>query len=300
MTRKTRLVAAAVLAVSSAITFWPQEAAAQRRAVRRTPGRSVVVAAPRHYYRPYYYRPYYYRPYFYGSYFYGSYYYGPYFHSGFYWPYYWGLYPQYPSPPYGYYRYDITGSARIEVVPRNAEVFVDGYFVGIVDDFDGYWQRLHLEAGEHELQFYLEGYRTVRQKVLFRPQGTLKIEFAMEPLAPSEASEPRPTPAERALERHDPRRPSRSYGREQPSDFGTLSLRVQPDDAIVLVDGDEWDRPEGESRFYIDLAEGSHRVEVLKEGYRTYTRTIQVRRGETVTLNVSLTTGGDSPAVESR
>ncbi len=287
MTRKTRLVAAAVLAVSSAIILWPQEAAAQRRAVRRTPGRSVVVVAPRHYYRPYYYRPY----------FHGSYYYGPYFYSGFYRPYYWGLPAQYPYPPYGYYRYDLTGSARLQVTPRNAEVFVDGYFVGVVDDFDGYWQRLHVEAGEHELQFHLEGYRTVRQKVLFRPQGTLKIEFAMEPLAPGEAGEPRPTPAERARERYDPRRPSRSYGREQspervqPSDFGTLSLRVQPDDAIVLVDGDEWDRPEGESRFYIDLAEGSHRIEVRKEGYRTYTRTIQVRRGETVTLNVSLTTG---------
>lgn len=291
MTRNSRLVAAAVLAVSSAITLWPQEAAAQRRAVRRTPGRPVVVVAPRHSYRPYYY----YRPYFYGSY-----YYGPYFHSGFYRPYYWGLHPQYPYPPYGYYRYDITGSARIQVTPRNAEVFVDGYFVGIVDDFDGYWQRLHVEAGEHELQFYLEGYRTVRQKVLFRPEGTLKIEFAMEPLAPGEAGESRPTPAERARERYDPRRPSRSYGRQQPSDFGTLSLRVQPDDAIVLVDGDEWDRPEGESRFYIDLAEGSHSVEVRKEGYRTYTRSIQVRRGETVTLNVSLTTGGGTPMIESR
>jgi hypothetical protein len=127
----------------------------------------------------------------------------------------------------------------------------------------------------------------------------------MEPLATGEANEPRPTaaertPAERTRERDDPRRPSRSYGRDQPSDPGTLSLRVQPDDAVVLVDGEEWDRPEGESRFFIDLAEGSHRLEVRKEGFRTYTRSIEVRRGETVTLNVSLTTGGGSPAIESR
>ena len=69
---------------------------------------------------------------------------------------------------------------------------------------------------------------------------------------------------------------------------------------VVLVDGEEWERPEGESRFFIDLAEGSHRLEVRKEGFRTYTRSIEVRRGETVTLNVSLTTGGGSPAIESR
>jgi hypothetical protein len=287
VTPKTRIIGAAILALSSAIAFWPQGAAAQPRAVRRTPGRPVVVVAPR-YYRPYYY-------------------YRPYFYPGFYSPSYWGLYAQYPYPPYGYPYplYDIAGSARLQVTPRNAQVFVDGYFVGIVDDFDGYWQRLHVEAGEHELMFYLEGYHTVRQKVLFRPRSTLRIAIAMEPLAAGEANEPRPTPAERTpaertRERYDPRRPSRSYGRDQPSDPGTLSLRVQPDDAVVLVDGEEWERPEGESRFFIDLAEGSHRLEVRKEGFRTYTRSIEVRRGETVTLNVSLTTGGGSPAIESR
>jgi hypothetical protein len=283
VTPNIRIIGAAILAVSSAIAFWPHEAAAQRRAVRRTPGRPVVVVAPRYYYRPYCY-------------------YRPYFYPGFYSPYYWGLYAQYPYPPYGYQYpvYDIAGSARLQVTPRNAQVFVDGYFVGIVDDFGGYWQRLHVEAGEHELMFYLEGYRTVRQKVLFRPRSTLRIAIAMEPLATGEANEPRPTAAERTRERDDPRRPSRSYGRDQPSDPGTLSLRVQPDDAVVLVDGEEWDRPEGESRFFIDLAEGSHRLEVRKEGFRTYTRSIEVRRGETVTLNVSLTTGGGSPAIESR
>jgi hypothetical protein len=283
VTRNTRIFAAAILAVSSAIAVWPQEVAAQRRAVRRQPGRSVVVVAPRYYYRPFYFSR-------------------PYFYSGFYSPYYWGLYAQYPYPPYGYRYpvYDLTGSARIQVTPRNTEVFVDGYFVGTVDDFDGYWQRLHVEAGEHELQFYLEGHRTVREKVLFRPRATLKIAFAMEPLAAGEAAEPRPTPAERTRQSPQTRRPSRSYGRDEPSAFGTLSLRVQPADASVLVDGEEWDRPEGETRFFIDIAEGSHRLEVRKEGYRTYTRTIEVRRGETVTLNVSLTTGGGTPVVEPR
>lgn len=116
----------------------------------------------------------------------------------------------------------------------------------------------------------------------------------MEPLAAGEANEPRPAPIERPRQGPEPRRPSRAYGRGEPADFGTLSLRVQPEDAVVLVDGEEWDRPEGESRFVIDLAEGSHQLEVRKEGFRTYTRTIQVRRGETLTLNVSLTAGGTS------
>jgi PEGA domain len=268
------------------MAFWPQEAAAQRRAVRRPATRPVVVVSPRYFYRPYY-RPFFYPPLYYGS---------------FYSPYYFGLYGQYPYPPYGYrVAYDRTGSARIQVTPREAEVFVDGYFVGVVDDFDGYLQRLHVEAGEHELQFHLEGYRTIRQKVLFTPGTTLKITHAMEPLGPGEASEPRPVPDEASRVQNAPgRRESRQYGRARQSELGTLSLSVQPADAVVLIDGEEWDRPEGESRFLVDLAEGPHRLEVRKEGFKPYTRTIEVRRGQTVTLNVSLTIGGvTAPAVRS-
>jgi hypothetical protein len=31
-----------------------------------------------------------------------------------------------------------VSSARLEVRPNHAEVFVDGYFVGTEDDFDGW------------------------------------------------------------------------------------------------------------------------------------------------------------------
>lgn len=259
MPRKFRFLLLAFVTVASCMAFGPQEAAAQRR-------------------------PFFHSPFYSGS---------------FYRPYYFGLYGQYPYPPYGYrFAYDRTGSARIQVTPREAEVFVDGYFVGVVDDFDGYLQRLNVEAGEHELQFYLEGYRTIRQKVLFTPGTTLKITQAMEPLAPGEPNEPRPVPDETSRVQNAPgRRESRQYGRESRSGFGTLSLGVQPGDATVLIDGEEWDRPEGESRFFVDLAAGPHRLEVRKDGFKTYTRTIEVRRGQTVTLNVSLTGGGDAGSV---
>ena len=113
------------------------------------------------------------------------YYYGyPGFYAGFYNPYFWGSYGfgfgygygspygygygQYPYPPYYYGAYyDNTGSARLQVTPRNTQVYIDGYFVGVVDNFDGNLQRLHVEAGEHELQLYLEGHRPFTQKVLF-------------------------------------------------------------------------------------------------------------------------------------
>ena len=38
----------------------------------------------------------------------------------------------------------------------------------------------------------------------------------------------------------------------------------------------------------IDLAEGSHTVEIRKPGFRTYVTQVDVKRGETASLNVSL------------
>ena len=38
---------------------------------------------------------------------------------------------------------------RLKVRPSRAEVFVDGYYVGIVDEFDNPFQQLPLESGPH-------------------------------------------------------------------------------------------------------------------------------------------------------
>jgi hypothetical protein len=287
------------------------------------------VAAPR---PPYRYRPYYYPRYYYPRYYYPGYYgyrgfYGyPGFYTGFYNPYFWGSYGfglgygygfghgygQYPYPPYYYGPYyDNTGSARLQVVPRNTQVYIDGYFVGVVDNFDGNLQRLNVEVGEHELQLYLEGYRTFTQKVLFPRGGTLRVTHTMQPLGPGESTGLPPRPAtgnpteNREVQRGRPyrgpaqppggtgaERPAPMPRGEQPSQFGSLLLRVRPSDADILVDGENWSAPEGEDQFVIELAEGPHRIEVRKDGFQTYATTVRVRRGETLRLNVSLTSGG--------
>jgi hypothetical protein len=63
---------------------------------------------------------------------------------------------------------------------------------------------------------------------------------------------------------------------------------VQPGGAEVWVDGDRWETTGGNERLLVQLAPGSHRVEVRRAGFQTFTRTIEVRPGETETLNVAL------------
>jgi hypothetical protein len=59
-----------------------------------------------------------------------------------------------------------TGSLRLKIKPGNAQVFVDGYYVGLVDSFDGAFQRLDVEAGTHKVEIKAEGYETEQIEVV--------------------------------------------------------------------------------------------------------------------------------------
>jgi hypothetical protein len=291
VTRLSRFVNVGLIgALMSVGVLWPTDSFAQRRGTGRTSTRVVVV--PRYYYSPFYY----------------SRFYSPWYYGGFYDPFFFGspyFYGQYPYPPYyGRWGYDNSGSLHLQVTPKNTQVYVDGYFVGVVDNFDGSLQRLHVEAGQHEIQLYLEGYQTFTQKVLVVRGRTLKLMHPMQPLGPGEStgSPPKPDPSAanaRPGYRSDqgPRTAPPRDQRGERSAFGSLLLRVRPSDAEVIVDGEKWDAPQGDDQFVIELAEGPHRIEVHKNGFQTYSTTVQVRRGQSVRLNVSLTMGDRSGEV---
>lgn len=75
-----------------------------------------------------------------------------------------GYYDPIPGRPYGGLR--ITGA------PRDAHVFADGYYVGIVNDFDGIFQHLNLEAGPHRIEIEVPGYQSIAFDVMVQPGRT--------------------------------------------------------------------------------------------------------------------------------
>lgn len=262
------------------MSLWPGEASAQRRGRPVRGGGRVVVGAPLYFGYGYGF----YDPFFWGW---G---WGPGWGPG------WGFPGMYP-PFGGAWGGMAGGSARLQITPKQAEVYVDGYLAGSVDDFDGFFQRLDVAPGEHELTIWLEGYETITQKVLFQPGETLDIRQRMTPLAPGATSGPRPTaamppadPVPGAGPMRGPRGPRPPVDDAPPpqSNFGTLSVRIQPADATLLVDGEEWAAPEGDGPILIDLPEGTHDIEVRRDGLPAYRRTVQIRAGRTLPLNVSL------------
>jgi len=71
---------------------------------------------------------------------------------------------------YGYSRtYRDTGSLRLKIKPRDAKVYIDGYFVGVVDSFDGLFQKLGLDGGGHRVEIRADGFETLQFEVLITP-----------------------------------------------------------------------------------------------------------------------------------
>jgi hypothetical protein len=72
------------------------------------------------------------------------------------------------------------------------------------------------------------------------------------------------------------------------SESASLSIRVQPGNAEVFIDGERWEGAAGDERLIVQVAAGVHHVEARREGYRTYQSDVTVRPGETSTVNISL------------
>jgi hypothetical protein len=237
---------------------------------------------------------------------------GPVFIGGYFYDPFFGPYPWWGPGTYGYPYfpvYDDRANVRLLVTPKEAAVYVDGYYAGIVDDFDGLFQSLPLSPGGHDITLYLEGYRTVHQKLFLTRRKSYKVRYTMVPVSAGEPSEappvappvPPPPPGSAMLPRGGRPGTPPPFGfpaqaSEPPaaaasaSGFGTLALRVQPADADVLIDGEKWTPSQTGERLNVQVAAGVHHVVIQKSGYRTFTSDITVQAGAPTPLNVSLST----------
>ncbi len=83
--------------------------------------------------------------------------------------------------PHGYGARVYYGDVRLMVRPRNAAVYVDGYYAGVVDDFDGVFQRLTLEVGPHQIELDAPGLEPQYYDVYVDPAQTVTIRSDLYP-----------------------------------------------------------------------------------------------------------------------
>jgi hypothetical protein len=121
-------------------------------------------------------RPYYYDP-FWAS---GAFGWSPLYYAP--WSLAWGTagYGPYPGFGFGATTFN-TGRLRLKMRPREAEVFVDGFYAGVVNEFDGIFQSLRLAPGGHKIEVRMPGYETMAFDVHIQPDRTLTWEERLRP-----------------------------------------------------------------------------------------------------------------------
>ena len=70
---------------------------------------------------------------------------------------------------------------RLRIRPRDAQVLVDGFYAGVVDDFDGTFQSLRLAAGGHKIEIRMAGFEDLELDVHVQPGRTITLNEDLRP-----------------------------------------------------------------------------------------------------------------------
>jgi len=196
----------------------------------------------------------------------------------------------------------------MDVKPEDAEVYVDGRFVGVADNFDGFPSYLWLEEGTYEISLYLNGFETVTRQLAVTPDSVIDIR---DRLVPGDAVRPEPA-ATTASDRKDAawaakedewRERAREYRARKEAEanpeVGSLDLRgepgrvhlnIEPKDASIYLDGRFLGSAADLGRLHAGLIvnPGRHELEVIHPRYQTSAVTFTVEPGKEADVEVTL------------
>ena len=67
----------------------------------------------------------------------------------------------------------LSGGLQLDIEPRRALVYVDGWYVGVVDQFSGYYHHLDLAAGSHTIEILATDYELLACDIAIVPGRTI-------------------------------------------------------------------------------------------------------------------------------
>jgi hypothetical protein len=74
-----------------------------------------------------------------------------------------------------------AGHLRLRIEPPTAQVYVDGFYMGTVDDFNGSVQDVTLEAGAHRIEIRAPGFETLTFDVKTEANRTITYRGSLQP-----------------------------------------------------------------------------------------------------------------------
>lgn len=89
------------------------------------------------------------------------------------------------------------GGLVLQTVPDMAQVFVDGYYVGLAEEFGLGGRAITVDAGAHRIELRAPGYETLTFSVVIEPNKIVRYRGEMQPIAtkPAVATAPPPPTA---------------------------------------------------------------------------------------------------------
>jgi hypothetical protein len=276
----------------------------------------------------------------------GGYHGGGYYYDPYYSPWYGFWYRGYPGWYYGpgayYYPYrqgyddrDVLGALDLDVSPAKAEIYLDGHYVGVVDQYDGFPQYLWLEKGTYDVVLFKDGFRTISRQITIYPGLVISVDDRMEPgdsVRPEDLTtkthdrrDARIRDEEERREQmdrdgrdgnwRDRVRDDRDHWRDgdhdrargndradddddddeeetpaRADDRGRVRLSVEPGDASVYLDGKfvgtGAELAELHSGLLLDP--GSHKLSIVRPGYKAEETKFDVQAGKTTDLEIEL------------
>lgn len=255
--------------------------------------------------------------------------YGPSYGWGWGWasPWYWGWGPaavRYDRP---YRAGGDAGALDLDIWPDDVEVYVDGEYVGEVDQFDGFPTFLWLPRGTYDVVFYRDGFQTLARQYSIYSGQVVDVNDRLErgeSIRPEDLPSTSTTNRDARVERNRQRREAaRRYeqwrerarydddeadeidedeledleeeleaneDRAERGSMARLRLSITPEDASIYLDGNFLGTAREVAQLSAGLVvpPGSHRLEVVRPGYEAEEVRFDGDAGEEVSLQVDL------------
>lgn len=182
------------------------------------------------------------------------------------------------------------------VNPDDADVLLDGKFIGAAYEFAKAGSALRLHSRNHELVVKKEGYteEAINLSAYSTPDITVRVRLLKErssyqyPVSKSTGEEPTPKPSAseyKPVPKVEPAQEPPTNDEEEMEETNTkglepvnVTLEIKPKEAAIYLNGKFWGiTPEGVPIKNLRLLPGKYTLEVVKPGYQSIKKELDVK-----------------------